>query len=97
MEQCFFVVGDFVQVYVIVYEVGYYVQNLMGILVKINVVCQCGVCMEGVNGLLVCQELQVDCFVGVWVNCVQQWLNWLELGDIEEVLNVVNVIGDDCL
>lgn len=39
MQQKFKVGGDFVDVYVIVYEVGYYVQNLFGILLKFNQVC----------------------------------------------------------
>lgn len=95
--KCFGVGGDFVQVYVIVYEVGYYVQNLFGIVDKVDVVCWClsQVC---VNVLLVWMELQVDCFVGVWVNnvqCVNQWL--MEFGDFEQGLKVVVVIGDDWL
>lgn len=49
-----------------------------------------------VNCLLVKMELQVDCFVGVWGYNMQQQ-DILEIGDLQEVLNVVEVIGDDCL
>ena len=53
--------------------------------------------MEGANGLLVRQELQADCFAGVWAFNGQKRLNWLEPGDIEEALNAANAIGDDRL
>lgn len=43
------------------------------------------------------QELQADCFAGVWANHAQQRLNWLEPGDVEEALNAANAIGDDHL
>ena len=56
-----------------------------------------GARMEGANGLSVRQELQADCFAGVWANRAQQRLNWLEPGDIEEALNAANAIGDDRL
>ena len=49
------------------------------------------------GGLLVRQELQADCFAGVWANRAQKRLNWLEPGDIEEALNAANAIGDDRL
>lgn len=53
--------------------------------------------MEGSTGLLVRQELQADCFAGVWAYNAQNRLNWLEPGDIEEALNAANAIGDDRL
>ncbi|PRW02799.1 neutral zinc metallopeptidase family protein [Pseudomonas aeruginosa] len=97
MEQRFSAAGDFAQAYVIAHEVGHHVQNLMGISAKINAARQRGARMEGANGLLVRQELQADCFAGVWANRAQQRLNWLEPGDIEEALNAANAIGDDRL
>ncbi|WP_152359267.1 neutral zinc metallopeptidase [Pseudomonas aeruginosa] len=97
MEQRFSAAGDFAQAYVIAHEVGHHVQNLMGISAKINAARQRGARMEGANGLSVRQELQADCFAGVWANRAQQRLNWLEPGDIEEALNAANAIGDDRL
>jgi len=58
---------------------------------------QRGVKMEGDNGLLVRQELQADCFAGVWAYHAQQRHDWLEEGDLEEALNAANAIGDDNL
>ncbi|MBV6279061.1 neutral zinc metallopeptidase [Pseudomonas aeruginosa] len=97
MEQRFSAAGDFAQAYVIAHEVGHHVQNLMGISAKINAARQRGARMEGANGLSVRQELQADCFAGVWANRAQERLNWLEPGDIEEALNAANAIGDDRL
>ena len=97
MAQRFSAAGDFAQAYVIAHEVGHHVQNLMGISAKINAARQRGARMEGANGLSVRQELQADCFAGVWANRAQQRLNWLEPGDIEEALNAANAIGDDRL
>lgn len=97
MARRFSAAGDFAQAYVIAHEVGHHVQNLMGISAKINAARQRGARMEGANGLSVRQELQADCFAGVWANRAQQRLNWLEPGDIEEALNAANAIGDDRL
>jgi len=82
---------------VIAHEVGHHVQTLLGISSKIQAARQQGRQMQGDGGLLVRQELQADCFAGVWANRAQKRLNWLEPGDIEEALNAANAIGDDRL
>jgi predicted metalloprotease len=56
-----------------------------------------GARMEGADGLSVRQELQADCFAGVWANHSQQRLQWLQPGDIESALNAASKIGDDAL
>jgi predicted metalloprotease len=53
--------------------------------------------MEGANGLSVRQELQADCYAGVWANRAQARHQWLEQGDIESALNTATAIGDDRL
>jgi predicted metalloprotease len=53
--------------------------------------------MEGAGGLSVRQELQADCFAGVWANRSEQRLHWLQSGDVEEALNAASRIGDDTL
>ena len=97
MSQRFKAAGDFAQAYVIAHEVGHHVQTLLGVSAKVDAARQRGMRMEGENGLLVRQELQADCFAGVWANNAQKRLNWLEPGDIEEALNAANAIGDDRL
>ena len=97
MSQRFQAAGDFAQAYVIAHEVGHHVQTLLGISRQVDAARQQGQRLEGNNGLLVRQELQADCFAGVWANHAQQRLNWLEAGDVEEALTAANAIGDDRL
>lgn len=97
MSQRFGAAGDFAQAYVIAHEVGHHVQTLLGVSDQVQLARQSGQRMEGANGLLVRQELQADCFAGVWAFNGQKRLNWLEPGDIEEALNAANAIGDDRL
>lgn len=97
MASRFSVAGDFAQAYVIAHEVGHHVQTLLGVSQQMQSARQRGAKMEGNNGLLVRQELQADCFAGVWAYHAQQRHDWLEEGDLEEGLNAANAIGDDHL
>lgn len=97
METRFAAAGDFAQAYVIAHEIGHHVQTLLGASNQVQAARQRGQKMEGDNGLLVRQELQADCFAGVWAYQAQKRLNWLEPGDIDEALNAANAIGDDRL
>ena len=97
METRFAAAGDFAEAYVIAHEIGHHVQTLLGVSNQVQAARQRGQKMEGDNGLLVRQELQADCFAGVWAYQAQKRLNWLEPGDIEEALNAANAIGDDRL
>lgn len=89
--------GDFAQAYVIAHEVGHHVQTVLGISAKVQQARQRGQRVEGDNGLLVRQELQADCFAGVWAHHAQARHQWLEPGDIDEALNAAHAIGDDTL
>jgi uncharacterized protein len=89
--------GDFARAYVIAHEVGHHVQNQLGIFSKVAQLQQQGARMEGADGLSVRQELQADCFAGVWANRTQQRLQWLQPGDVESALNAASQIGDDTL
>ena len=89
--------GDFAQAYVIAHEVGHHVQTLTGVSDKINQARQAGQDVKGDGGLLVRQELQADCYAGLWANKAQQRHSWLEAGDIEEAMNTATAIGDDRL
>jgi predicted metalloprotease len=89
--------GDFAQAYVVAHEVGHHVQVITGIADKIDQLRRRGVPMEGDNGLSVRQELQADCYAGVWGALAQKQYHWLEAGDIEEALGTAAAIGDDQL
>ncbi|MFC5438002.1 neutral zinc metallopeptidase [Rhodanobacter umsongensis] len=89
--------GDFARAYVIAHEIGHHVQKLTGVFDKVDAARRRGAPMDGADGLSVRQELQADCYAGVWANHSQQELNWLQPGDIEEALNAASHIGDDTL
>lgn len=89
--------GDFAEAYVIAHEVGHHVQTLIGVSAKVNAARQAGQDVKGDGGLLVRQELQADCYAGLWAHHAQQRHNWLEAGDIEEAMNTATAIGDDRL
>ncbi|MBO6197987.1 MAG: neutral zinc metallopeptidase, partial [Psychrobacter sp.] len=88
--------GDFAQAYVIAHEVGHHVQTLLGITQQVN---EAGrqVTRAQANKLSVLQELQADCFAGVWAQRNQERVQFLEAGDIDEAINAAGQIGDDRL
>lgn len=89
--------GDFAEAYVIAHEVGHHVQTLTGVTDRVNKARVAGQRVEGDGGPLVRQELQADCYAGVWAHHAQRRLDWLEAGDLEEALNTATAIGDDTL
>ncbi len=86
--------GDYAQAYVLAHEIGHHVQNLLGTDVKVRQQAQRD--PERQNELSVRQELQADCYAGVWAHSTQQ-RKLLERGDIEESVNAAAQIGDDRL
>ncbi len=87
--------GDFAQAYVVAHEVGHHIQTLLGISRQVRAT-QSRVSQTEANQLSVRQELQADCFSGVWAHSANQ-RNLLEPGDVEEALNAASQIGDDNL
>ncbi|HEY4291615.1 KPN_02809 family neutral zinc metallopeptidase [Luteibacter sp.] len=97
MQSRFHEAGDFARAYVIAHEVGHHVQNLLGVFDKVSDARRRGASLQGASGLSVRQELQADCFAGVWANHSQQRQHWLQEGDIESAINAATEIGDDAL
>ncbi|MCK7595395.1 KPN_02809 family neutral zinc metallopeptidase [Pseudomarimonas salicorniae] len=89
--------GDFAEAYVIAHEVGHHIQTLTGISQRVNEARRRGENVEGEGGLLVRQELQADCYAGVWAHSAQARHAWMEAGDLEEAMNTASAIGDDRL
>ena len=88
--------GDFAQAYVVAHEVGHHVQTLLGISEK-NMAARQRAGEAEANALSVRQELQADCFAGIWAHNADRLRQLLEDGDIEEGLNAASAIGDDRL
>ena len=82
--------GDFAQAYVLAHEIGHHLQNLLGVEEKVQRI------NKPKNLLSVMQELQADCYAGVWGFYAKQ-RGILEIGDIEEAIVAAQSIGDDRL
>ncbi len=87
---------QFSQAYVITHEVGHHVQNLLGILPKVQRMQQ-GMDKAEANQLQVRVELQADCFAGLWAHHSQKDWQFIEAGDVEAALQTASAIGDDRL
>jgi predicted metalloprotease len=87
---------QFSESYVIAHEIGHHVQNLLGILPRLQQMQQ-GMDRADANRLQVMAELQADCFAGVWANHAQQKWKFLDPGDVETALQTASAIGDDRL
>lgn len=81
--------GDFAQAYVVAHEFGHHIQNLTGVMGKVQ---QAG---EN-NRLSVGLELQADCYAGIWANFAAKQ-NRLEAGDTDEALRAASAVGDDMI
>ncbi len=88
--------GDFAQAYVIAHEVGHHVQTLLGVSQQVRDAGR-GKSAAQVNALSVQQELQADCFAGLWAHAANIDRNLLDPGDLEEALRAATAIGDDRL
>ncbi|HVJ59232.1 MAG TPA: neutral zinc metallopeptidase [Burkholderiaceae bacterium] len=94
LQERFKAPGDFAQAYVIAHEVGHHVQNLLGIMDKVQA-SRSRLSETQNNALSVRVELQADCFAGLWAHHAQRSRQVLEQGDIEEALRAATAIGDD--
>jgi len=85
--------GDFAEAYVLAHEIGHHLQNLLGTDERVQRAARGD--KARANALSVLQELQADCYAGVWASTTKQRI--LENGDIEESINAAAQIGDDRL
>lgn len=94
LRQRFGAPGDFAQAYVIAHEVGHHVQTLLGISQRVQAARERAGEREA-NALSVRQELQADCFAGLWAHHAHRARSIIEAGDVEEALTAATAIGDD--
>ena len=88
--------GDFGAAYVVAHEVGHHVQTVTGVSERVQAARQQASSEGEANQLSVLQELQADCYAGVWGYYAAQ-RGLLEPGDAEEGLQAAAAIGDDRL
>jgi uncharacterized protein len=93
---------QFSQAYVITHEVGHHVQNLLGVLPRVQQQQQRMDRTAG-NQLQVKVELQADCLAGIWASHENKRLQsqgkplLVEPGDIDAAMQTASAIGDDTL
>jgi hypothetical protein len=97
MKQRFGGGGDFAYAYVISHEMGHHIQNLLGLLPKVQRAQQAASSRAEANNLAVRVELMADCLAGVWAANGNARRQFLEEGDVEKAIATAQAIGDDRL
>ncbi len=88
--------GDFAYAYVIAHEVGHHVQNLIGVLPKVQDARE-HADQRTSNGLSVRTELMADCLAGVWAYHMNQRHRNIDANDVQQAVATATAIGDDRL
>ena len=86
--------GDFAWAYVIAHEVGHHVQLVTGTAAEVDRLTRDD--PDSANDLSVRQELQADCYAGIWAGTVFEQ-GALEPGDLDEAFAASEAVGDDRL
>nr|WP_294551108.1 neutral zinc metallopeptidase [uncultured Rhodopila sp.] len=89
--------GDFAYAYVIAHEIGHHVQNLLGILPKVQAMQNSARDDATANAISVRTELMADCFAGLWANRMNQRHANIDDSDVRQAINTAAAIGDDRL
>ena len=95
LDERFGAPGDFAQAYVVAHEVGHHIQTVTGVSERVGA-ARARASEREANALSVRQELQADCYAGVWGHFAGR-RGLLEAGDAEEGLRAAAAIGDDRL
>ena len=89
--------GDFAYAYVIAHEMGHHIENLLGVLPRVQRAQQQASSQAQANSLSVGVELMADCLAGVWADNADKKWQILEKSDIEKAIATATAIGDDRL
>jgi uncharacterized protein len=92
LKQRFKAPGEFAQAYVLAHEIGHHLQRIEGVPKKSRL----GGDRAGADSVSVRQELQADCYAGVWGSSANA-RKIVEIGDLEAALTAATAIGDDRL
>ncbi|MEP6942982.1 MAG: neutral zinc metallopeptidase [Betaproteobacteria bacterium] len=93
LSQRFGAPGDFARAYVIAHEIGHHVQNQLGLMDQVEQK-SANASPQTRNALSVRQELQADCFAGVWGHSAQA-RGALDAKDLESGIAAATAVGDD--
>jgi uncharacterized protein len=93
LSQRFGAPGDFARAYVIAHEVGHHVQNQLGLMADVAKRSE-RASDQTRNSLSVRQELQADCFAGVWGHSAAQ-RGLIDDKDVESGIAAAGAVGDD--
>jgi uncharacterized protein len=88
--------GDFAYAYVIAHEIGHHVQNLIGLLPRVQQ-AQRNADRTEANNISVRTELMADCLAGVWANKMNERHANINQNDVQQAINAATAIGDDRL
>ena len=88
--------GNFAYAYVIAHEVGHHVQNLIGLLPKVQQ-AERQTDRRSANALSVRTELMADCLAGVWAYHMNQRHQNIDQNDLRQAVATASAIGDDRL
>jgi uncharacterized protein len=88
--------GAFPDAYVIAHEVGHHVQNLIGLLPKVQR-AEARSDKRTANALSVRTELMADCLAGVWAYYMNQRHANVDDNDVRRAVATASAIGDDRL
>jgi predicted metalloprotease len=89
--------GDFAYAYVIAHEIGHHVQNLVGLLPKVQAAQRAAGNSGEANALSVRTELMADCCAGVWANRMNARHANIDDNDVQQAVAAATAIGDDRL
>ena len=89
--------GEFAYAYVIAHEIGHHVENLLGILPKVQQAQRRAYDKADANALSVRVELMADCLAGLWANKMNQRHQNVTEADVRQAVNAATAIGDDRL
>ncbi|MCP8939251.1 neutral zinc metallopeptidase [Alsobacter sp. SYSU M60028] len=97
MQQRFGGGGDFAYAYVIAHEIGHHVENLLGILPKVQQAQRRAGGGPEANQLSVRVELMADCLAGVWAAKMNERRSNITETDVRQAVAAATAIGDDRL
>ena len=89
--------GDFAYAYVIAHEVGHHVENLLGILPKVQAAQRAASSRAEANQWSVRNELMADCLAGVWAYWMNRRHANIDEADVRQAVATATAIGDDRL